>query len=59
MYGENFDRFEKSKAFFENEPLGQPSSDPGANVFWWPKNTDAWTKKYDDFMPKFTGTNMQ
>lgn len=59
VYGENFNRYEKSKEFFENEPLGQPSTDPGANKFRWPKDTQPWTKKYDDFMPKYQGTNMQ
>ena len=58
VYGENFNRYENAKQHFENEKLGQQPVE-GPLKFWMPTNMDPWTKKYDDFIPWYTGTNMQ
>lgn len=57
MYGENFDRYERAKRKFETEPMGEPCEE-GPLKFRQTKNMDPWTKKYDDFMPRFTGGSM-
>jgi hypothetical protein len=57
MYGENFERYEKAKRRFETEPMGEETA-PGPLTKRMPRNLDPWTKKYDDFMPRFTGGSM-
>lgn len=58
MYGENFDRYQKMKEKFEKEKKGEPHSkhpleyDP-------PRDESPWEKKYDDYMPKYTGETHQ
>jgi hypothetical protein len=57
IYGENMDWFERAKRKFETEKLGD--NPPEGNSFYrTPKNMDPWTKKYDDFMPRYTGSSM-
>lgn len=54
IYGENMDRFERAKRKFETEELGKNASD-GPLKRRAPNVMDPWTKKYDDFMPRYTG----
>lgn len=54
MYGENFDRFERAKKKFEDEKPGEQQAEP-PTARNYPTNTDPWTKRYDDFMPRFNG----
>lgn len=58
MYNENFERWDEIKNKFENEkPLREgPESHFERKI---PKDQSPWEKKYDDFMPKFTGTSAQ
>lgn len=58
MYGENFDRFERAKKKFEEEVPGEQQGE-GPLQDRAPFNRDAYEKRYDDFMPRFSGTSMQ
>lgn len=54
MYGENYERYQKVKERFDNEaPNQQPGESPITPRM--PKDQSPWTKKYDDYMPKYTG----
>lgn len=54
MYGENFEKYQKVKARFDNEKPGeQPAEAPSTPRK--PKDQSPWEKKYDDYMPKYTG----
>jgi hypothetical protein len=57
MYGENHERYERAKKKFEDEDFSQ-ADDPYLKRRY-PKNMDAFDKRYDDFMPRFSGTSMQ
>jgi hypothetical protein len=54
IYGENYDRYEKAKAKFENEIPGQQMGEPAVTPRK-PADQSPWEKKYDDYMPKYTG----
>lgn len=58
MYQENYDQYEKVKKRFENEEL---LKEQGESQFTrkLPKDMSPWEKKYDDLMPKYTGTLCQ
>jgi hypothetical protein len=56
MYTENFDQYERVKKRFETEsPLQEQSESPFTRKM--PKDMSPWEKKYDDHMPRFTGTS--
>lgn len=54
MYGENYDKYQKVKERFDNEPAGEA---PGEHALTKdkPKDLSPWEKKYDDAQPKYTG----
>jgi hypothetical protein len=58
QYQENYSRFEQIKQRFENE---QPFVEQGESPFTrkMPKDMSPWEKRYDDLMPKYTGTLCQ
>lgn len=58
QYQENYARFEQVKQRFENE---DPMVEQGENPFSrrMPKDMSPWEKRYDDLMPKYTGTLCQ
>ena len=57
-YQENYERYDKQKTKFENE---NPLEEQGDSIFKkeLPKDMSPWEKKYDDLMPRFTGTLCQ
>eukprot|EP00349_Pseudokeronopsis_sp_Brazil_P001099 CAMPEP_0202965426 /NCGR_PEP_ID=MMETSP1396-20130829/9402_1 /ASSEMBLY_ACC=CAM_ASM_000872 /TAXON_ID= /ORGANISM="Pseudokeronopsis sp., Strain Brazil" /LENGTH=320 /DNA_ID=CAMNT_0049688135 /DNA_START=156 /DNA_END=1119 /DNA_ORIENTATION=- len=57
-YGENYKIFEQRKKQFEEENVleEQPESAYKPKM---PRDMSPWEKKYDDFMPKYTGTSHQ
>ena len=57
-YQENYERYDKVKARFENEDVLE---DAGEGPFKrrLPKDMSPWEKKYDTMMPRFTGTSAQ
>ena len=58
MYQENYGRYEKVKKRFENEePLQEQGESPFTRKM--PKDMSPWEKRYDDLMPKYTGTLCQ
>ena len=58
QYQENYANFEKVKKRFENEePLVEQGESPFKKRL--PKDMSPWEKKYDDLMPRFTGTSCQ
>jgi hypothetical protein len=58
MYAENYKNHEKLKKRFENdEPLVEQPESPFTRKL--PKDMSPWTKKYDDIMPRYTGTSSQ
>ena len=57
MYGENFDRYERAKKHFEDDDAFAQPAHKGPHEFRVPKNQDPWTKKYDDFMPRYDGSS--
>lgn len=58
MYQENYDRFEKIKKKFETEEeLKEQGESPFKRKL--PKDMSPWEKRYDDLMPKYTGTLCQ
>ena len=57
MYGENFDRYEKAKKFFEEDDSFEQPGKNTPHEQRIPKNQDPWTKKYDDFMPRYDGSS--
>ena len=58
QYQENYDRFEKVKHRFETE---KPGVEQGESPFTrkTPKDMSPWEKRYDDIMPKYSGTLCQ
>ncbi len=54
MYTENYDRIEKLRERFENEPILEEAGESHFKRRM-PKDMSPWEKKYDEFMPKFTG----
>lgn len=55
MYQENYDRYEKVKKRFESEDsLKEQGESPFTRKL--PKDLSPWEKKYDDIMPRYTGT---
>lgn len=58
QYQENYDRYEKVKRRFETE---EPYQEQGDSPFTRriPKDLSPWEKKYDDLMPRYTGTSSQ
>ena len=57
-YQENYDRYDKVKARFENEDILEDAGD-GPFKRRLPKDMSPWEKKYDTMMPRFTGTSCQ
>ena len=58
VYQENYDRYDKVKKRFETEePLVEQGESPFTRRM--PKDMSPWEKKYEDFMPRFTGTSSQ
>ena len=57
-YQENYAKYDKLKDEFENE---NPMEEQGDEVFRreTPKDMSPWEKKYEDLMPRFTGTSCQ
>jgi hypothetical protein len=57
-YQENYDKYDKVKARFENE---DPMEETGESAFAkkLPKDMSPWEKKYDLHMPRYTGTSGQ
>ena len=55
QYNENYKAYDKAKERFENEnPLEEQGEDPFTRKL--PKDMSPWEKKYDDLMPRYTGT---
>ena len=58
QYQENYKRFEQVKQRFENEdPMAEQAEGPFTRKM--PKDMSPWEKRYDDLMPKYTGTSCQ
>jgi len=57
-YNENYEQYDKVKDRFENE---DPMQEKGEDIFQRKVPTDMspWEKKYDDIMPRYTGTLCQ
>ena len=55
-YQENYARYDKVKAKFENEDL-RDAKEPFEQRL--PTDMSPWEKKYDTLMPRFTGTSAQ
>ena len=57
-YQENYDKYDKqAKEFREENPLEEMGEDPFKRRL--PTDSSPWEKKYDDLMPRFTGTLCQ
>ena len=57
-YQENYDKYDKQKKEFETEnPLEEQGEDPFKRRL--PTDKSPWEKKYDDLMPRYTGTLCQ
>ena len=57
-YQENYDKYDKQKLAYEKEnPLEEQGEAPFQRRL--PKDMSPWEKKYDDLMPRFTGTLCQ
>ena len=58
IYQENYKKFEEVKNRFDNE---KPFEEQGESPFTrkLPRDMSPWEKKYDDIMPKYTGTSCQ
>lgn len=57
-YAENHEAWDKAKKKFDTEdPLEEQADHAFKRKV--PKNQDPWEKKYDDFMPRYTGTLWQ
>jgi len=54
MYGENYERYQKVKARFDNEKHGEQFAKAPIEPEK-PKDQSPWQKKYDDYLPKYTG----
>ena len=58
QYQENYSRFDQAKERFENEaPFQEQGESPFTRKM--PKDMSPWEKRYDDVMPKYTGTLSQ
>ena len=57
-YQENYSKYDKVKARFENEDIME-DQDEGAFARRLPKDMSPWEKKYDTMMPRYTGTSAQ
>mmetsp|Transcript_40501 Transcript_40501/g.38999 ORF Transcript_40501/g.38999 Transcript_40501/m.38999 type:complete len:134 (+) Transcript_40501:297-698(+) len=56
QYQENYDQYERLKKRFEDEnELEEQGENPYTRKI--PRDMSPWEKKYDDFMPKYTGTS--
>jgi hypothetical protein len=56
QYQENYEAYDKVKAKFENEdPMQEMTEDPFKKRL--PKDMSPWEKKYEDIMPRYTGTS--
>ena len=62
-YQENYKRYDKIKhdQVLENSTIGKPLEEQGDEIFSRdiPRDMSPWEKKYDDLMPRFTGTSCQ
>jgi hypothetical protein len=54
MYGENYEKYEKIRSRFQTEPKGEQMKEPPI-IPRKPVDQSPWEKKYDDYMPKYTG----
>ena len=55
QYQENYKAYETAKKKFEDEDeLEEAGESPFTRKL--PRDMSPWEKKYDDYMPKFTGT---
>ena len=58
MYSENYAKHDRIKKRFETEePLVEQAESPFTRRL--PKDMAPWEKKYEDIMPKYTGTSSQ
>jgi len=57
-YQENYEQYDKLKERFENEdPMAEPPEGPFKRRV--PKDMSPWEKKYDTFLPRYTGSSAQ
>jgi hypothetical protein len=58
QYNENYKAYDKVKERFETEDqMAEQGADPFTRKL--PKDMSPWEKKYDDLMPRYTGTSCQ
>ena len=56
MYQENYEKYDRVKERFANEnPLREQGDTPYKRTM--PKDMAPWEKKWDDLMPRYTGTS--